>query len=54
MTVTTEQLICKGLYPHKYSGGGYAAKRKVIVDGDLEIDAETGEVIGCVVDYGKR
>ena len=31
-----------------------ANKRKVIVDGELEIDAETGEVIGCAVDYGRR
>ena len=27
-----------------------AKQRKVIYDGDLEIDAETGEVIGCEVE----
>ena len=28
-------------------------KRRVAYDGDLEIDVDSGEVIGCSVDYSK-
>jgi len=31
-----------------------ARERKVIHDGELEFDVETGELVGCEVDYGKR
>lgn len=30
-----------------------AQQRKIIHDGDLEIDAETGEVVDCEVDYSR-
>jgi hypothetical protein len=28
-------------------------KKRVIVDGDLEFDADTGEEVGCAVDYSR-
>jgi len=31
-----------------------ANQRKIIYDGDLEFDAETEELLGCLVDYEKR
>jgi len=29
----------------------YKVERKIIYDGDLEFDANTGELVGCAVDY---
>lgn len=28
-----------------------AEKRRIAYDGDLEIDIDTGEIVGCAVDY---
>ena len=28
-------------------------QRRIFYDGDLEIDADTGEVVGCAVDYSR-